>query len=511
MAAVTAGLPAIDYTSKDYAGFMASILSYAKTAFPEWTNQNPGSLEMMILESLARELDVLSYYGDRIVAESYIGTATQLSSVIQLAALLGYSPGQPLAATGTVTFQTATSSPAVIVPPATQVTTNFVSSLNGPIVFETQATVTVPANGGTVVANIAQGVTQGSSSFIIGNNTTTPSSITVEFLGTSDGSDYQKFSLLNNPVVSDSITVYVENPNFSSDPASGADPIVPWSEINSLTSAASTDLTWSKTVDASGVVTVNFGDNVNGAVPASGLSVYANYRVGGGIVGNLAANQIVDISSAITGIAIIASSATTGGTDSESIDQIRTNAPRAFTTQQRAVTLNDYGNLALSISAVAKARAVDYTFGNVRVYITGTGNTAPSQVLLDKVNDFLQARASAGVVVTTSPAVAAGVNIGSSGNQVIIGFSTRYSPTSIKTTATQAVQNLFAPSNVSLGQRVPVSLVYSTLMSIPGVLYVSIPVMYRVSDTSSVGDIVLRDWEYPVINDLYITVNPVTT
>jgi len=129
------GVPAIDYTSKDYNGFITSMLDFAKTAFPEWTNQNPGSLEVMLLESLARELDVLSYYGDRIVGEAYIGTATQLSSVIQLAQLLGYTPGQALAATGTVTFQTASTSGPVTVPLATQVTTNYVSSINGPIVF----------------------------------------------------------------------------------------------------------------------------------------------------------------------------------------------------------------------------------------------------------------------------------------------------------------------------------------------------------------------------------------
>src|SRR5690348_694869 len=169
------------------------MLDYAKTAFPEWTNQNPGSLEVMLLESFARELDVLSYYGDRIVAESYIGTATQLSSVLQLAQLLGYTAGQPVAATGTVTFQTATTSPAVVVPSGTQVTTAFVSSINGPIVFETQGAVTVPANGGTVAANIAQGVTQGTTQFTIGNNTLTPSNVTVELLGTSDGSSFQTF------------------------------------------------------------------------------------------------------------------------------------------------------------------------------------------------------------------------------------------------------------------------------------------------------------------------------
>lgn len=509
MAAVTAGLPAIDYASKDYAGFVSSILSYAKTAFPEWTNQNPGSLEMMIIESLARELDVLSYYGDRIVAESYIGTATQLSSVIQLAALLGYTPGQPIAATGTVTFQTASTSPAVVIPAATQVTTNYINNLNGPIVFETTAAVTVPSNGGTVVANVAQGETQGSSVFTIGNNTSTPTNITVEFLGTSDGTSFQKFSLLNNPVVSDSITVYVENPSFSSSSTSGLDPIVPWSQLNSLTSASSSDLTWAETVDASGVVTINFGDNVNGAIPADGLNIYANYRVGGGAIGNLSANQIVDIAAPITGAAIIGSSATIGGTDAEGIDQIRTNAPRAFTTQQRAVTLEDYGNLALAIPAVSQAKAVAFNLSNVYVYITGTGNTTPTNALLDEVNDYVQARAMAGVTVTTFPAQNIGVDIGSPGSPVIIGFNIRYSPSSIQTQATQALQKLFSPSNVVMGQRIPVSQIYTTLMAIPGVVYVTLTSFKQVGDSTAIHDILVRDWQIPFLDNVSITTTPV--
>src|SRR5690349_12691663 len=361
MAAVTAGLPAIDYTSKDYNGFINSMLAYAKVAFPEWTNQNPGALEVMLLESFARELDVLSYYGDRIVAESYIGTATQLSSVIQLAALLGYTPGQPVAASGTVTFQTSSGGPAVTIPAGTQVTTGFISNINAPIIFETQVTTTVAGNGGSSAIAVSQGSTQGNTVFTINNNTSSPRNVTVEFLGTSDGSSFQVFDLLNNPVVSDSITVYVQNPSYSSTSTSGIDPVVPWVKVDSLTTAASSDLSWAQTVDAAGVVSINFGDNVNGEIPAAGLNIYANYRVGGGAIGNLSSNQIIDIASPITGISITGSSATTGGQDAETIDQIRTNAPRAFTTQQRAVTLADFGNLALSIPAVSQARSEEHT------------------------------------------------------------------------------------------------------------------------------------------------------
>jgi hypothetical protein len=501
MALVSPNIPAIDYTSKDYSGFISSMLNFATTAFPEWTNQNPGSLEVMLLESFARELDVLSYYGDRIVAESYIGTATQLSSVIQLAQLLGYIPGQALAAIGTVTFQTASTSAAVIVPAATQVTTAYVTSLNAPIIFETQATVTVPANGGTITAPVAQGITQGSTQFTIGNNTPSPSIIRLELLGTSDGSVYQQFSLANNPVVGNSITIYVQNPLYTGIPGSGIDPVVPWTQLTSLTLAQATSLAWSLTVDANNVVTIHFGDNVNGAIPGVGLNVYANYRVGGGSIGNLAANQLVDIASPITGISIIGSTSTTGGTDAEGIDQIRANAPRAFTTQQRAVTLADYGKLALSIPAVSQANAVANTFTNITVYLTATGNTVPAQSLLDQVQALLQADALAGTVVSTLAAVRVPVVF-----TVNVGVSSLYNPNSVQLQATQTIQNLFAPSNVAMGVRIPVSKAYNALATIPGITFVNITEMQRgdASGTATI-DILLQPYEIPFLNTLTVT------
>jgi len=506
MATVSAGVPAIDYTSKDYTGFLQSMLTYATTAFPEWTNQNPGSLEVMLLESLSRELDVLSYYGDRIVGEAYIGTATQLSSVLLLAQLLGYTPGQPQAATGTVTFQTATNSSSVVLPLATQVTTDYISSLNGPIIFETTQVATVPANGGNVSVPVIQGVTQGSSVFTIGNSTPTPFTITTELLGTSDGSQLQTFNLANNPVVSGSVTVYVQNPNYPS--ASNVDPILAWNQVNSLQSSKSSDLAWAETVDASGIVTINFGDNINGAIPAAGLQIYANYRVGGGTIGNLTSNSIIDIASPVLGVTIASSSATSGGTAAESIDQIRVNAPKSFTTQQRAVTLADYGNLAMSLSTVSQANAVANTYTNITVYITGVGNVAPTQSVINQVTSFLQANALAGTVVTVTPATLVPINVGATATPVVIGCSSRYNPTSIQIAATQAIQNLFAPNNVVLGGRVSLSSVFSALYNIPGVQYVNIPLFVRSDATQSgAADILMRSFELPQVGNVVITVS----
>ena len=508
MPTVTSGAPAIDYTSKDYASFLSDMISYAQTAFPEWTNQNPGALEVMLLESLARELDVLSYYGDRIVGEAYIGTATQKSSMLLLANLLGYTPGQSVASTGTVTFMSdASTTSAIVIPPATQVTTNYVDSLNSPLIFETTSLVTIPSGGSPGSAPVIQGVTQGSSVFTIDNFTANPYSITTELLGTSNGNQLQVFTLANNPVVSGSITIYLENPTYPT--TSGVDPILPWNQVASLQYASSSDQVWSQSTDATGVVSINFGDGINGAIPPSGLAIYANYRVGGGVIGNIASNSIVDIAAPISGITITASSAMTGGADPETIDQIRVNAPRAYTTQQRAVTLSDFANLAMSLPSVAQANAVANTYTNVTVYVVGPGGVLPAQATLDSITSYLQPLSLAGAIVTATAASLVPIQIGSSASPVLIGCSSRYSPAAITAQATQALQNMFSLGSVSLGGRVTLSGAYSTLLAIPGVETVNIPVFVR-SDaiSTSAADILMRSYELPTAGNIYLNVSP---
>jgi len=507
MASVTPGI-SIDYTSKDYQGFLDSMLEYATVAFPEWTNQNPGSLEMMLLESFSREMDVLSYYGDRAAAEAYIGTATQLASVIRLAQLLGYTPGQPIAATGTVTFETdETQSTAVVVPMGTQVTTQYVASLNAPIIFETVDDVSVPASGGTASVQVIQGETQGSVAFTMGKPTGNDYTLLVEPLGTSSGAILQEYTLANNPVIGGSVAVYLDNPAYN--PAAlvnDVEPLVPWFEVSTLMDAVGTDTAWSQTTDENGVVTISFGDDINGAVPPSGLNIYAAYRVGGGTVGNLASNQIVDIATPLIGVSVSSSTAMTGGANAESIDQIRVNAPRAYRTQDRAVTLKDFGNLALGVSSVSQANAVANTYTNVTVYITAVGNTVPTQGLLDVVTTYLQDRAMAGATVTAQAASFVSVNVGSTGSPVVVGCDPRYNPSAMQTKATQAIQGLFDPANVTFGQRLSVSSVYAAINAIPGVSYVVIPLMAR-SDAvqSGTADVICRAWEIPKAGNIVVT------
>jgi hypothetical protein len=101
---------------------------------------------------------------------------------------------------------------------------------------------------------------------------------------------------------------------------------------------------------------LRFGDDRFGSRPPSGAQMTAHYRVGNGPAGNIGADAIAHIASAdpaITGdpadpvIELVVSPLpASGGTLLESIEKVRRNAPAAFRTQQRAVTLEDYAAMA---------------------------------------------------------------------------------------------------------------------------------------------------------------------
>jgi hypothetical protein len=89
-----------------------------------------------------------------------------------------------------------------------------------------------------------------------------------------------------------------------------------------------------------------FGDGVSGRKPKDNSIVSVEYRISNGQLPNGCDSFIPD--STIDGesaIAVTTNSPAASGNISESIDEIRYNAPRHFTTQERAVTTEDYENL----------------------------------------------------------------------------------------------------------------------------------------------------------------------
>jgi len=398
---VTTGLtvPAsIDYTSKDFLGFMSSLQTYAQTAMPGWTiGASEGDIGLAIIEAFAYQGDIMSYYGDRISQEAYINTATQRQSLLNIAALLGYtvSNGQP--ATGTVTFQTYAGQPATLVPAGTQLMSGFNATTDTTVVYEIdagQASYLVPANGvGTLTLSVTQGETQAN-----------------YIAGTSDGSLGQSFSLPQTGVIDGTVTVFVEQP--------GSNP-VQWAYAQFLGDYGPGSLVFTTFLDSAGLTWIEFGDNINGAVPVTGAQILSTYRVGAGSAGNVSAGSVGTFLAPITSVAtqlltgnVYNSSAMTGGTDPESNDQIRTNAPASFTAVNRAVSLPDFVAIAQNVPGVTAATAVALHSTSVSLYLMGNNNQAASTALQAAVLAAFSGKTLAGVTVSAAAPTLVPIDVG---------------------------------------------------------------------------------------------------
>ena len=102
--------------------------------------------------------------------------------------------------------------------------------------------------------------------------------------------------------------------------------------------------------DASGQYAIYFGDGYLGKNLANGNIVQLSYLASDGEGANKA-NSFTLVSTlgspAISNVIVSSVSAAAAGSSRESIDQIKFSAPKFYTTQNRAVTVNDYGTIIL--------------------------------------------------------------------------------------------------------------------------------------------------------------------
>jgi len=189
-------------------------------------------------------------------------------------------------------------------------------------------------------------------------------------------------------VVDGSVNVYV------SVDASGST-FVEWTKIDHLVDANPTDLVYTAILDENGYLYIQFGDGVSGSIPNLHAIIRVDYTTGGGQYSNLPANilsyenggrilSMPGVSSTTlssynlpTGITVTASSVFIGGREPDSNDLIKVLAPLALRTKNRAVTLEDYANIALLSPGCAKANAIADTWNSVTIY------AAPNQGVQD--------------------------------------------------------------------------------------------------------------------------------
>jgi hypothetical protein len=93
----------IKYLNKDFTTLRASLIDYAKTYFPTTYNDfSPSSPGMMFMEMAAYVGDVMSFYLDNQIQETYLQYARQTDNLFELAYMFGYKPNVTGVATTTI-------------------------------------------------------------------------------------------------------------------------------------------------------------------------------------------------------------------------------------------------------------------------------------------------------------------------------------------------------------------------------------------------------------------------
>jgi predicted phage baseplate assembly protein len=191
-----------------------------------------------------------------------------------------------------------------------------------------------------------------------------------EVVGGTSGVASQQFQLFSTPVLDGTLVLQI-------DEGSG---FVTWTEVDDLYSSGPDDLHY--TLDrATG--TIGVGDGVHGHLPvANPQNPLANvvatvYRYGGGSAGNLGAGAIAQLQSAIDGIDSVTNLfASEGGVDDETLDDAKARAPQSLKTRDRAVTVDDFELLAQATPGAVVARAI----AQPRVHPSFPGVDVPGSV-----------------------------------------------------------------------------------------------------------------------------------
>ena len=200
-----------------------------------------------------------------------------------------------------------------------------------------------------------------------------------EPLGSGNGSiPFQRFGLKQKPLT------FVSAPT-----ASGASSTLEvrvndilWTEVPSLVGATSEARVYVTRRNDQGDVTVQFGDGITGSrLPTGSNNVAARYRVGTGLAGMLAAEQISLLMSRPLGVkSVVNPLPPTGASDAETRDLARRNAPLTVLALDRIVSLQDYEDFARAFAGIGKANAQPLSQDELTVVHLTIGSAAGGPV-----------------------------------------------------------------------------------------------------------------------------------
>lgn len=296
-------------TELDFDGIKANIKNFLKDQ-TEFTDYNfEGSALSTLIDILAYNTYMLSYYTNMVANESFLDTAIKRENVVSHAKLLGYTPRSTRSASTILNVTSSTNQ---------TLTRNsyFTADVDGSTYYFS------PVESVSLTANVATNI-----AVYEGKNVTNKFVVNLTDVT-------QKFVIPNSKIDTSTLLVKVQESLTSGEEI--------FFQNTNLTTVEPDSKIYYLEEDSDYNYRLLFGDNVLGKALQSGNVVTAEYKVSAGASANGATSFTPPAN-----ITVNSSVSSFGGAFRESTESIKFIAPRNFEGQNRAVTVTDYRTLIL--------------------------------------------------------------------------------------------------------------------------------------------------------------------
>lgn len=384
---------ALRVTELDFDTIKSNLKTYLRSQSEFQDFDFDGSGMSVLIDLLAYNTHYMSYYLNMVGNEMFLDSAQLRESIISHAKLMNYVPGSSQGALSKINIkvtpsnvedQSATS---LTLDKYTRMLGTDKNGVNYPFVNLFSNTIT-KASGTFDFANVI--IKQGEV-------------ITFQYLADS-GNDLRRFDIPSANVDTETIVVAVQ------ESSSNTETFV-YSVVEDITEITANSKVFFIEENEKKNYTVYFGDDVIGKRPKDGNIIICTYLDNNGSVTNNISKFVFtdDIGGYTDNLVVTTSSGSYGGIDKETIEQVRFRAPYFYTTQNRAVTSNDYETLLLkdynTLDAVSVWGGEDndpVVYGKVFISMKTKGDYQLTNLEKERIKtDLIQKRS----VLTVTPEI----------------------------------------------------------------------------------------------------------
>jgi len=347
-----------------------------------------GSALSNLIDLLAYNTHYNSYYLNMVANEMFLDTAALRSSAISHAKLLNYTPKSATSPTATVNLTvTGLTTSSLTLPKFTAFSSEAIDGVN--YRFITKDVNTRNVSGGT-----AQ---------FLGLEIIQGEPISLSFTYSSSSNPKALFVLPDGNIDTSTLIVQVQKSNIDTT-------LETFKLGTNVTEINEKSAVYFLQEGLNDNYEIYFGDGILGKKLIDGNIVRVSYVVTNG-TSSLGANNFVLLDS-VSGVPTVSPlTSATNGSDKESIDSIKYTAPKAYSAQGRAVTVEDYiailqnNNIGLTFDSVNVWGGVDYitpAFGQVFISLKPSGAYNITETQKQRlINDVLKPVS----VVTVTPTI----------------------------------------------------------------------------------------------------------